>query len=120
MPFETGIRWLDRAVNSAELPDLADAESARTIYNSIRRSNLTMEGFRRLPIPYRRVGKIRTYEVPHVVAAAKQRVLDAPLRWPAQRAPGKSARNTGSTAPAVDASEEQRRAKLTALSPKHA
>jgi hypothetical protein len=113
MPFETGIRWLDRAVNSAELPDLADAESARTIYNSIRRSNLTMEGFRRLPIPYRRVGRIRTYEVPHVVAAAKQKVLDTPLRLPAQRAPDKSA------TPVVDAAEEGRRMKAVALSPVH-
>jgi hypothetical protein len=90
----TGITWLDDAVASTGLPPLADAEAALLIYNQVRRSNLTMEGFRRLPILYRRVGRGRIYEVPHVVEAAKQKILDVKPRLPAPRAPIKSPRTS--------------------------
>lgn len=88
----TGVTWLDDAVAGAGLPPLADAEAALLIYNQVRRSNLTMEGFRRLPILYRRVGRGRIYEVPHVVEAARQKILDVVPRLPTPRAPIKSPR----------------------------
>lgn len=88
----TGILWLDEAVASAGLPKLADAEASLMIHNQISRGSLTMEGFRRLPILYRRVGRRRVYEVAHVVADAKQKVLDVIPRLPAPRAPIKSPR----------------------------
>lgn len=119
MPSETGIKWLDRAVNSAELPDLADAGAALAIYNQVRRSDLSMHGFRRLPIQYRRVGKNRIYEVEHVVAAAKRKVLDAPLRQPAPRAPIKPTSPTEVKTQPIGDAEQARRERLMASSPRH-
>jgi hypothetical protein len=87
-----GILWLDEAVASAGLPELADAEAALMIHNRIACGSLTMEGFRRLPILYRRVGRRRVYEVAHVVADAKKRVLDVVPRPPAPRTPVKTPR----------------------------
>jgi hypothetical protein len=88
----TGILWLDEAVASAGLPELADAEASLMIHNQISRGSLTMEGFRRLPILYRRVGRRRVYEVADVVADAKQKILNVKPRLPAARAPLKSPR----------------------------
>ena len=83
MPVETGIRWLDQAVASTGLPDLADFESARHMWNRATCGALGKEAFRKLPIPYRRVNGTRRYEVAHVFEDARRRILDAPLRKPA-------------------------------------
>jgi hypothetical protein len=81
----TGIPWLDEIVENSGLPKMADFEAARLIYNHVACDCVKSHTFRRFPIPYRLVGRTRRYEVDHVVAFAKRRIGEAPIRKPAPR-----------------------------------
>jgi hypothetical protein len=81
----TGIPWLDEIVESAGLPKMADFEAARLIYNHVACDSVSANTFRRYVVPYKLVGRTRRYLVEDVVAFAKRRVSEAPVRKPAPR-----------------------------------
>lgn len=78
----TGIPWLDRAVGQSGLPPVLDTGGANMLYGQLTASCLTDEYFQRLPISYRRVGKVRMYEYDDVAAYARKQRSDAPKKTP--------------------------------------
>jgi hypothetical protein len=81
----TGIPWLDRAVGQSGLPPVLDTGGANMLYGQLTASCLSDEYFQRLPIPYRRVGKVRVYEYADVVAYVKELRARALVKTPAPR-----------------------------------
>jgi hypothetical protein len=79
----TGVVWLDRAVADAKLPQTVDTEGGCLIVGQLEGRVPSPETFRRWPIKYRLVGKIRLYEVEHVLEFVRKRFKETPLRLPA-------------------------------------
>jgi hypothetical protein len=71
--LKTGISWLDQAVEHSGLPPILDTGGANMLHTQLTGQSLTDEYFQRLPIPFRRIGRTRIYEVDDVVAHAKER-----------------------------------------------
>jgi hypothetical protein len=83
----TGISWVDAAVERANLPPMADLEGGLLIYNQVACDNISAHTFRRYAIPYKLVGRSRRYVVDDIIAFARKRLEEAPLRKPASRRP---------------------------------
>ena len=77
---ETGVSWLDSAVNKANVPQTLDTETAIELHLRITGEQPAGETYRRFEIPYRLIGRERRYAVDDVVAFAKQRFEQAPVR----------------------------------------
>jgi hypothetical protein len=69
-----------RALATVELPPTVDTEGACEIIEELEGQRPSEETVRRWPIPYRLRGRTRTYTVDDVVAFAKQRFEQAPIR----------------------------------------
>ena len=80
MRQETGVSWLDSAVNKANVPQTLDTETAIELHLRITGEQPAGETYRRFEIPYRLIGRERRYAVDDVVAFAKQRFEQAPVR----------------------------------------
>jgi hypothetical protein len=79
----TGIVWLDKAVADAQLPQTVDTEGGCLIVGQLEGHVPSTETFRRWPIKYRLVGKVRLYEVEHVLEFVRTRFRATPVRLPA-------------------------------------
>jgi hypothetical protein len=77
---ESGVSWLDAAVNKANVPKSVDTETAIEIHLRITGEDPSVETYRRFPVPYRLIGRERRYTVDDVVAFAKKRFEQAPVR----------------------------------------
>jgi hypothetical protein len=77
---ETGVSWLDTAVNKANVPLTLDTETAIELHLRITGEQPAGETYRRFQIPYRLIGRERRYAVDDVVAFAKRRFEQAPRR----------------------------------------
>jgi hypothetical protein len=77
---ESGVSWLDAAVNKANVPQTVDTETAIEIHARVTGEEPSEETYRRFPFPYRLIGRERRYTVDDVVAFAKQRFEQAPVR----------------------------------------
>jgi hypothetical protein len=77
---ETGVSWLDAAVNKANVPQTVDTETAIEIHLRVTGEEPSEETYRRFPVPYRLIGRERRYTVDDVAAFAKQRFEQAPVR----------------------------------------
>jgi hypothetical protein len=80
MRSETGVSWLDAAVSKANVPQTVDTETAIEIHLRITGEELSDETYRRFPVTYRLIGRERRYTVDDVVAYAKHRFEQAPVR----------------------------------------
>ena len=80
MRSETGVSWLDAAVNRANVPQTVDTETAIELHLRITGEQPAGETYRRFEVPYRLIGRERRYAVDDVVAFAKQRFEQAPIR----------------------------------------
>jgi hypothetical protein len=80
MRSESGVSWLDAAVSKANVPQTVDTETAIEIHLRITGEELSDETYRRFPVRYRLIGRERRYTVDDVVAYAKQRFEQAPVR----------------------------------------
>ena len=77
--------WRDAIAERANLPQLTDLGGALIVYNDLTCSSYTEHAFRRLPIPYQILGRERRYRVDDIIAYARKRLQEAPLRKPAPR-----------------------------------
>jgi hypothetical protein len=82
----TGISWVDAAVERANLPPMADLEGGLLIYNQVACDNVSTHTFRRYAIPYKLVGRTRRYIVDDIIAFARKRLEESPVRKPAPAA----------------------------------
>ena len=65
---------------AVELPPTVDTEGACKIIEELEGQRPAEETVRRWPIPYRLIGRVRRYEVDDVIAHARQRFKQAPIR----------------------------------------
>jgi hypothetical protein len=79
------IPWVDAAVERAGLPPMADLEGGLLIYNSIACDSVGVHAFKRYHIPYKIIGRSRRYVVDDIIAFAKKRLEEAPVRMPPPR-----------------------------------
>ena len=77
--------WIDAIAARANLPQLTDLGGALIVYNNLTCSGASLHTFRRFPIGYVIVGRERRYRVDDVIAYARKRVEEAPVRKPPQR-----------------------------------
>jgi hypothetical protein len=82
---KTASNWLGEIVERANLPQLTDLGGALIVYNNLTCSGASVHTFRRFPIGYVIVGRERRYRVDDVIAYARKRLDEAPLRKPPQR-----------------------------------
>jgi hypothetical protein len=82
---KTASNWLGEIVERANLPQLTDLGGALIVYNNLTCSGASLHTFRRFPIGYVIVGRERRYRVDDVIAYARKRLEEAPLRKPPQR-----------------------------------
>ena len=82
-PKRTG--WIDAIAARANLPQLTDLGGALIVYNNLTCSGASLHTFRRFPIGYVIVGRERRYRVDDVIAYARKRLEEAPVRKPPQR-----------------------------------
>jgi hypothetical protein len=82
---KTASNWLGEIVERANLPQLTDLGGALIVYNNLTCSGASVHTFRRFPIGYVIVGRERRYRVDDVIAYARKRLEEAPLRKPPQR-----------------------------------
>jgi hypothetical protein len=80
MRSETGVSWLDTAVSKANIPQTVDTETAIELHLRITGEQPAGETYRRFEVPCRLIGRERRYAVDDVVAFAKQRFEQAPIR----------------------------------------
>ena len=83
--MKTASNWLGEIVERANLPQLTDLGGALIVYNNLTCSGASPHTFRRFPIGYVIVGRERRYRVDDVIAYARKRLEEAPLRKPPQR-----------------------------------
>lgn len=83
--MKTASNWLGEIVERANLPQLTDLGGALIVYNNLTCSGASVHTFRRFPIGYVIVGRERRYRVDDVIAYARKRLDEAPLRKPPQR-----------------------------------
>jgi hypothetical protein len=81
--------WLDVIAARANLPQLTDLGGAVIVYNNLTCSGASVHTFRRFPIAYVLVGRERRYKVDDIIAFAKKRLTEAPVRMPAPRPRGR-------------------------------
>jgi hypothetical protein len=81
--------WLGEIVERANLPQLTDLGGAVIVYNNLTCSGTSAHTFRRFPIGYVIVGRERRYRVDDVIAYARKRLEEAPIRRPAPRPRGR-------------------------------
>jgi hypothetical protein len=81
----TDIPWIDAAVERSGLPPMADLEGGMEIYNAVACDSVSVHTFRRYPIRYKIIGRARRYIVDDIIAFAKKRLEEAPVRKPAPR-----------------------------------
>jgi hypothetical protein len=81
--------WIDAIVKRANLPQLTDLGGALIVYNNLTCSGSSIHTFRRFPIAYVLVGRERRYKVDDIIAFAKKRLAEAPVRMPPPRRPGR-------------------------------
>jgi hypothetical protein len=82
---KTASNWLGEIVERANLPQLTDLGGALIVYNNLTCSGASVHTFRRFPIGYVIVGRERRYRVDDVIAYARKRLEEAPLRKSPQR-----------------------------------
>jgi hypothetical protein len=85
----TGVSWVDAALERAGLPPMADLEGGLLIYNNVACDSVSVHTFRRYPIPYKLIGRTRRYVVDDIIAFARKRLAEAPVRKPAPRPRGR-------------------------------
>ena len=83
--MKTASNWLGEIVERANLPQLTDLGGALIVYNNLTCSGASLHTFRRFPIGYVIVGRERRYRVDDVIAYARKRLEEAPVRKPPQR-----------------------------------
>jgi hypothetical protein len=81
----TDISWIDAAVERSGLSPMADLEGGLEIYNAVACDSVSVHAFRRYPIPYKIIGRSRRYVVDDIIAFAKKRLAEAPVRTPTTR-----------------------------------
>jgi hypothetical protein len=86
------IPWIDAAVERSGLSPMADLEGGLEIYNAIACDSVSVHTFKRYPIPYKIIGRSRRYIVDDIIAFARKRLEEAPVRTPATRPPGRLSR----------------------------
>jgi hypothetical protein len=82
---ETASNWLGEIVERANLPQLTDLGGALIVYNNLTCSGASVHTFRRFPIAYVIVGRERRYRVDDIIAFARKRLEETPIRRPAPR-----------------------------------
>jgi hypothetical protein len=85
--MKTGVHWLDEIVEQANLPQQVNRDTAALIYGKLIGKPVSKNTLRRLPIPYKLVDRDSSYEVANIVAAARKRLDEAPVRCPLSRRP---------------------------------
>jgi hypothetical protein len=80
--MKTGVHWLDEIVEQANLPQRVNRDTAALIYGKLIGEPVSKNTLRRLPIPYKLVDRDSSYEVANIVAAARKRLDEAPVRCP--------------------------------------
>jgi hypothetical protein len=83
VPLSPG--WIDAITQRANLPQLTDIGGGLIVFNNCTCSDYSLHAFRRFPIPYQMFGRERRYKVEDVVAYARRRLDEAPVRTPAPR-----------------------------------
>jgi hypothetical protein len=78
----SGIPWLDAAVQQTGIEPMTDTEGVQLIIDESTGVRYSTETIRRLPIPYRRIGRERIYRIADAVAHAKKIVDEAPIIRP--------------------------------------
>jgi hypothetical protein len=78
----TDIPWVTAAVERSGLPAMADLEGALLIYNGVACDSIGVHAFKRYPIPYKLIGRARRYVVDDIIAFARKRLEEAPVRTP--------------------------------------
>jgi hypothetical protein len=87
-----GSSWrdrLDKLVKDAGLPQMADLEGALEIYNEAACDSVSVHTFKRYPISYKLIGRSRRYFVDDIIAFARKRFEQAPVRKPTPRPRGR-------------------------------
>ena len=97
MPLSPG--WIDAITQRANLPQLTDIGGGLIVFNNCTCSDYSLHAFRRFPIPYQMFGRERRYKVEDVVAYARRRLDEAPVRTPAPRPRPKRIRPAAVAAP---------------------
>jgi hypothetical protein len=69
-----------KKIAAAERPVTVDTEGACQIVEEIEGQRPSQETLRRWPIKYKLVGRMRRYEVDHVIEHARARYQNAPVR----------------------------------------
>jgi hypothetical protein len=95
MPVD--IPWVDAAVERAGLPPMADLEGGLLIYNAVACDSVSIHTFKRYSIPYKLIGRSRRYVVDDIIAFAKTRLAETPVRIPASRPRGRLSRKRAET-----------------------
>ena len=91
--------WIDAIAARANLPQLTDLGGALIVYNNLTCSGASLHTFRRFPIGYVIVGRERRYRVDDVIAYARKRLEEAPVRKPPQRPRRRKLANAASITP---------------------
>jgi hypothetical protein len=76
--MSTSPQWREKII--AVVPATVDTEAACKIVGEIEGREPSPETLRRWPIRYRLLGRIRVYEVDDVIAHARERFEQAPVR----------------------------------------
>ena len=82
---KTGYRALDEIEEQANLPKRCDRGFGALLYGRLIGSSCSEHTFRRLPIPYKKVGRSASYLVDDVIEAAKKELADSLTRTAAPR-----------------------------------
>jgi hypothetical protein len=94
LKMPTDISWIDAAVERSGLPPMADLEGGLEIYNAVACDSVSVHTFKRYAIPYKLIGRSRRYIVDDIIAFAKKRLAEAPVRTPTARKRAESNRET--------------------------
>lgn len=92
--MDTSPQWRDRI--AAVVPLTVDTQAACKIVAEIEGREPSKETLRRWPIRYRLLGRVRAYEIDDVIAYARKRFEQAPVRVAAvsRRRAAKTAQTT--------------------------
>jgi hypothetical protein len=81
----TGYKALDEIVERANIPKRCDRLFGARLYGHLTGQPCSEHTFRRLPIPYKKVGRSASYLVDDIVEAAKKELTDSLTRVAAPR-----------------------------------
>jgi hypothetical protein len=113
---KTGYRALDEIVEQANLQKRCDRPFGALLYGRVQGRPISEHTFRRLPIPYKKVGRSASYLVDDIIAAAEKEIADAVPFTPKER-PARPRRRPTVTCVPVNADEPDLKRTVRARAP---